>query len=238
MDRSKIARAWDLRVAGALVSLDMVDQFLRDLAVDPDKASLMRQAARDYLRAWPSTTPDGTYIDGPPESADPDEWLELTRDRYGDAVAEGLADLAKRLTARARRHDSWIELMGRLADEARGGSRPSIEDSKFEWLRTAAEEYLNASGQLRDRLDDLETVERTAWDSDFLSTTFYPPDSSDDPGSLFQPGPHLWRLLDNQHWERFRPKLNERLSAQDLEALVSWADRAGVTRDRLMAAMS
>jgi hypothetical protein len=224
-------------VATALVSLDMVDQFLRDLGLEAEEGTAMRQAARDYLRAWPSTTPDGTYIDGPPESADPDEWLALTRDRYGDAVAEGLVDLAKRLTARLRRHDAWIDLMGRLASETRGGSRPSIEDTKFEWLRTAAEEYFDASDQLRDRLDDLETVERTAWDFELLSTTFYPPDASDDPGSLFRPGPHLWRLLDNQHWDRFRPQLKERFSAQDLEALVSWADRAGVTRDRLMAAV-
>ena len=94
------ARAWDLRVACALISLDIVDPFLSDLGFGRDDGAAARRVARKYLVAWDTASNEAA-----------DAWLGSVRTNAGNAVVDRVAQLADALAHPGPSDLAWIELM-------------------------------------------------------------------------------------------------------------------------------
>ncbi len=212
------ARAWDLRVACALISLDIVDPFLSDLGFGRHDGAAARRVARKYLVAWDTASNEA-----------PDAWLGSVRTNAGKAVVDRVAQLADALAHPGPSDLAWIELMVKVRDGVGSGSDPGTP-SKLEWFRAAGLAFLAESDHIDQRLDALvEPV--TEWDVSLLSEDFYPLDSDEDPDSgRFDPRSWLSMHMRKRRWQRFRDLLRESLSVQEVDELVSWGNSVIVGR--------
>ncbi len=225
-------RSWDLQVACALTSLDMVEPFLSDLGFSRDDGVAARQAARRYLRATrsqgqrePYSGERSSYIENPTA------WLTSVRNREGALVADRIAQLTNALAVPGPNHHSWIELMVKLEGEIQHGFSPRLPPDKLAWLINAAKEHLAKSDQIDERLDGLDTAHLSRWDAKFLSESFFPRDYGEDAAAAhFDPRSWLSMLLDKHLWQRFVEQLRSNLTDQELDELVSWGNSVIVLR--------
>ncbi len=111
-----------------------------------------------------------------------------------------------------------------LAERTAKQARPRLSQAKLAWLRKAAKAYLAESDDLDARMDALDSAKRTPWDSRFLAEAFYPAAYEGDPAAHFDPRAWLWAWLHNKQWQKFRDQLRSKLSAQEIDELVSWGD--------------
>jgi hypothetical protein len=204
-------KSWDLRVACALISMDVVEPFLDELGFSGDDGAAARQAAREYLLDWRLRD-------------DAETWLASVREGHGPRVADRIAQLSDDLATPGPNHLPWVEFMVKLEDPEGIQTKPRLGRAKLAWLRHAARVYLAESGHINARVDALGSAKLSRWDAQFLSEDFYPADSEDDAEVHFDPGAWLWAWLDKRHWERFRHELRSKLSAQEVDELVSWGN--------------
>lgn len=198
-------------MACALISLDIIDPFLRDLGFVGDDVAAARNAARKFLSGWHAFAAEGANA-----------WLDSIRSEYGNSVAERITELSDALAHAGPVHFSWNQLMVKIGEGI--GSEADIPPNKLEWLRAAAETHLAGSDQNRQRLEDL-AAPVTEWDVALLTENFYPGDNDEDPDSRrFDPGSWLWAYFDKLHWERFREQLRSNLTPEELNRLVAWGD--------------
>ena len=210
-------KSWDLRVACALISLDVIEPFLGELGFSRDDGEAARQAARRYLLDWRSRGQGASQDDA-------EVWLASVRESNAALVADRVAQLSDELATPGPNHLPWIELMVKLKDKAAMQTKPRLSRAKRLWLGNAARVYLAESDDIHERIEALGSAELSHWDAQFLSEDFYPADSEDDPSTHFDPGAWLWAWLDKQHWKRFRDQLRSKLSAKETDELVSWGD--------------
>lgn len=217
-------KSWDLRVACALISLDVVEPFLAEMGFSHDEGAAARQVARTYVIEWRSreVVRSDESIGG--TALDPEVWLASVRESHGAFVAERIARLSDDLATRGPNHLPWIELMVKLEDEATLSSGPQLTRGRLAWLRDAARIYLAESDHIHGRIVTLGSAKLSPWDRQFLSDDFYPADSAKDTGADFDPGAWLWAWLDDRHWQRFREQLQSNLSPREIQELVSWGN--------------
>jgi len=217
--RNPYATSWDLRVACALISLDLIDPFLSELGFDRDNIAAARDAARKFLVGWHASA-----------SEEIDPWLNSVRNEYGDSVAERMAELVDALAHPGPIHLSWIELMVKIRGGIGSRWEADLPPNILEWFRAAAGTYLAGSDQIHQRVDEL-VAPITEWDITLLTQDFYPGDTDEDPDSRrFDPGSWLWAYLDKLHWERFRERLRSHLTPEELNHLVAWGDEVIATK--------
>jgi len=111
-----------------------------------------------------------------------------------------------------------------LAEGTAKQARPGLSQAKLAWLRKAAKAYLAESDDLDARIDALDSAKRTPWDSQFLADAFYPASYEGDPAVHFDPRAWLWAWLYEKRWYKFRDQLRSKLSARDMDELVSWGN--------------
>lgn len=216
--------SWDLRVACALMSLDMVEPFRAELGFSRDIGATARQAARKYLLDWRLREQRGPDDSGTGSQLDPGAWLASVRATAGSNVADQIAQLSDELAAPGPNHLPWIDLMVKLEHHAANQSVPRLTQGKLTWLRKAARLYLAESDHLHARVDALASAKLSPWDAQLLSEDFYPAVSEEDDYVHFDPGAWLWAWLDKRHWQQFRDLLRVGLSAQETDELVSWGN--------------
>ena len=233
---SRRDKSWDLRVACALISMDVVGPFLAEMGFNRDEAEGARQVARAYVTEWRSRE---IRCDRSEDASDLDAeaWMASVGERNGALVADRIARLSDDLAARRLNHLPWIDLMVKLKDKAIFASAPQLLQARLAWLRKAAKLYLAENGHIHARLDSLLPTELSLWDRQLLSEEFYPSDYEGDTGAQFDPGAWLWVFLDDRHWQRFREQLQSNLSAEEIEELVSWGDGVIDSRWSLSAAL-
>lgn len=220
---SRRDKSWDVRVACALISMDVVGPFMAEMGFSSDEAAGVRHVARTYVIGWNSREVRSDESEGA-SGLDPEVWLASVRERNGALVAERIARLSDELAVRGPNHLPWIELMVKLKDKDIFASAPRLLQARLAWLRKAARLYLAESGHVHARIDSLLSTELSPWDRQLLSEDFYPSDYEGDTGAHFDPGAWLWVWLDDRHWQRFREQLQSNLSAGEIEELVSWGD--------------
>ncbi len=81
-------KAWDLRVACALVSLDILEPFLAELGFRRDDGAAVRQAGRAYLDEWLRD--------------DAEAWPASARQTHGEVIADRIAQLSDELATPGR----------------------------------------------------------------------------------------------------------------------------------------
>lgn len=221
---SRRDNSWDLRVACALISLDLVDPFLAEMGFSQDQGTAARQVARAYVTEWRSREEIQSDRSEDASDRDAEAWMASVGERSRALVADRIARLADDLAGRRPNHLPWIELMVKLKDEAIFASAPQLLQVGLAWLRKAARLYLAESGHIHARIDSLLSTDLSLWDGQLLSEDFYPSDYEGDTGAQFDPGAWLWVWLDDRHWQRFREQLQSNLSAGEIEELVSWGD--------------
>lgn len=217
-------KSWDLRVACALISLDLVDPFLAEMGFNQDQGPAARQVARAYVTEWRSREEIRSDRNEDASDLDAEAWMASVGERNGALVADRIARLSDDLAVRRANHLPWIELMVKLKDKAIVASAPQLLQARLAWLRKAARLYLAENGHIHARIDSLLSTQLSLWDRQLLSEDFYPSDYEGDTGAQFDPGAWLWVWLDDRHWQRFREQLQSNLSAGEIEELLSWGD--------------
>ena len=216
---------WDLRVACALISLDIVEPFLDELGFRGDNGTAARQAARTYIDEWRSREQGGSDLSRAALNDAAEAWLASVAEVQGAYVAIRIAELSDELATRKPHHLPWTGLMVALEGRSTKHSKPRLNAAKLAWLKKSARAYLAESDRLHTRIDALHSAKLGAWDGQLLAEPFYPPGNDEDThGVHFDPGSWLWAWFDQVHWERFRYVLRDRLSAHELDELVSWGN--------------
>lgn len=213
---------WDLRVATALLSLDVVDPFLPDLGFRRTQAWTVRRVAREFLDPWRPPVAPKSRKKGVPQQS-PQEWLSNVRSRYGRSVAGKISALSDTLATEnvnAAERLAWTELLVRLDAELTRGSVPSVGEEKLGRLGRLARSYLTSMARLDSRLESDLRPPRSNWDKQLLSRAFYREGGRAD--DRFDPEPWLAELLKSRLWTRYRNKIKEVLAASEISALVAW----------------
>ncbi len=205
--------------------MDVIEPFLGEMGFSRDDAGATRHAARRFLLDWPFRDQGRAERSGGASKDDAEAWLASVRESHGALVADRIAQLSDELATRGPNHLPWVELIVKLEDKAAMQTKPRLGRAKLAWLNNAARVYLAESDHLHARIDALGSAELSPWDAEFLSGDFYPADSEGNPSTHFDPGAWLWAWLDQRHWERFRDQLRSKLSAEELDELVSWGNK-------------
>ena len=217
---------WKLRVACALLSLDAIEPYLEDIGrFRRSDAPALRALSRQYLERW------GDGDDGPGGPAekdvafDPQAWLDLIRQEYGEGLTSGITDLADALvtgTSASSRH-GWTELMAKLAHEHQVGSTPDVPPIKFQAFERISTKHLESMEGVRRRIDEFAKSMSTAWDKSLLQVDFYPNDDEDQESRRFDPKAWLWELWSDRQWQSFATSLHRELTLLEIDKLLSWA---------------
>ena len=219
--RSTRSPIWDLRIACAVLSLNLVEPFLRDLGFRPTEGKLVRRISRELIRPWlvrnnSSVSPEDLILKQAPGA-----WLRDLSLRYGRSLARRFGALSNSLAETSRYGSerlAWTELVMTSHSLA---SISSVDPSVLETFSRLSRNYLRTEARLDDRVKLLAIRPRSVWDKHLLSAPFF--DREDLPENRFDPGPWVSALLRQRQWLRFRASLIANLSPSNLTALVSAA---------------
>jgi hypothetical protein len=212
--------SWNLRVTCALVSLDVLKPFCRDLRIQPSQYESIRRISRDYMRTWLDRGRKGQRNRNNPTPAAGSDWLQAVASHHGKAKARLFEALNNELAALhpgASQRLAWTELMVTIS-ESRGRSADSSTKDWLAEFEVLSRQYLRRASDLDRRLESTSFRPRTAWDKRLLSTRFFPGRDS-----RFDARSWIEALLRNRLWTKFQGNLQQSLRSDQIADLVSWA---------------